>query len=221
MDKSKADRLESAGWRVGSVEEFLKLTPEESALVEIKLSLANRLRELRTAKNLVQSQLAASLGSSQSRVAKMEAGDPTVSIDLLLRALLLLGDTPRHVGATIAGQIRESPKTEYVGSTTAESRRVVSITSRERRFTPVARRSTSRSAASSASRVLRSRSTGKASKRAAGSALSQTRSRKTTGRKAGSAASKVLRDGRSSRASKAAAGSALSQRSRTGKGRKK
>src|SRR5581483_4278956 len=44
---------------------------------------------------LSQAVVAKRLGSSQSRVAKMEAGDPSVSLDLLLRALLALGAT-RH-----------------------------------------------------------------------------------------------------------------------------
>lgn len=72
---------------------------------------------------------------------------------------------------------------------------------------------TGKKAATSASKTLTSNSTGKSSKTASGSALSQTKApKKTTSTKAASAASKVLRDGRTSKTSKAAAGSALSQR---------
>lgn len=65
--------------------------------------------------------------------------------------------------------------------------------------------------ASKSSGVLSSPSTGRASKTAAGSSLSQVSPAKVTSAKAASAASKVLRDGRSGDASKSAAGSALAQ----------
>lgn len=41
MRADKRSRLEAKGWRVGTVEEFLGLTPEEAALVEIRLKLAD------------------------------------------------------------------------------------------------------------------------------------------------------------------------------------
>ena len=76
----------------------------------------------------------------------------------------------------------------------------------------MATKKTGPKAASAASKTLHSPDTGKASKTAAGSALTQSRSSKeVTSSKAASAASKVLRDGRTSAASKSAAGSALSQ----------
>lgn len=101
MDPAKKRRLEAKGWRVGTVAEFLKLTPDEAAYVEIKLALCTRLRAARTKAGLTQAELAERLGSSQSRVAKMEAGDRSVSIDLLLRSLLQLGVTPRQIAKVI------------------------------------------------------------------------------------------------------------------------
>src|ERR1043166_1311048 len=97
MDKRKQRRLAAAGGRGGTAGEFLGLAPEEAALVEMKLRLSGALRARRTALRLSQVALAKRLGSSQSRVAKMEAADRTVSIDLLLRGLLALGATPRDV----------------------------------------------------------------------------------------------------------------------------
>ena len=91
MKSTKRARLEARGWRVGSAAEFLELTPEEAAFVETKLALGQSVRERRTAQNVSQSVLAKRLKSSQSRVAKMEAADATVSIDSLLRALFALG----------------------------------------------------------------------------------------------------------------------------------
>jgi hypothetical protein len=79
-------------------------------------------------------------------------------------------------------------------------------------------KSTSPKAAKAASKVLKSPSTGAASKTAAGSALSQTGNKKQTSPKAATAASKTLRDGRTGVASKTAGGSALAQDSGTNSG---
>ncbi len=102
MRESKKKRLEHKGWKVGSADEFLDLTPEESAFLDLKLRLSESLRERRTRENLTQQQLAALIKSSQSRVAKMEAGDPTVSLDLLVKTLLALGATNRDLAKAIA-----------------------------------------------------------------------------------------------------------------------
>jgi DNA-binding XRE family transcriptional regulator len=104
MNKNKRERLRRAGWTVGSVTEFLGLTEAEAALVELKLTLSRRLKERRARSHLSQGQLAKLLGSSQSRVAKMEAGDPSVSIDLLIRSLLAIGTTRKELAAVIAHQ---------------------------------------------------------------------------------------------------------------------
>jgi len=79
MDAGKKKRLKEAGWNTGSVAEFLELTPEESALIEIKVRLTELVKKARARRNLSQMALAKRLGSSQSRVAKIEAGDPSVS----------------------------------------------------------------------------------------------------------------------------------------------
>ena len=102
MDPAKKRRLESAGWRVGDATDFLDLTPEEVAFVELKLALADHLRVLRSKRGLTQSQVAGMLSSSQSRVAKMEAADDSVSVDLLVRSLLALGASRQEVGEVIS-----------------------------------------------------------------------------------------------------------------------
>jgi DNA-binding XRE family transcriptional regulator len=104
MNKNKRERLRRADWTVGSVKEFLGLTEAEAALVELKLTLSRRLKERRVRSRLSQGQLAKLLGSSQSRVAKMEAGDPSVSFDLLIRSLLAIGTTRKELAAVIAHQ---------------------------------------------------------------------------------------------------------------------
>ncbi len=101
MNKNKRARLEARGWRVGNASEFLDLSAEEAALVETKLALSSSVRERRSRQGLSQADLAKRLRSSQSRVAKIEAADPTVSADLLLKALFALGATPRDVAAII------------------------------------------------------------------------------------------------------------------------
>jgi hypothetical protein len=97
MKKTKKARLEAQGWKIGSVSEFLNLSPEETAYVEMKLALSKTLQDRRRRKGLTQLQLARMLRSSQSRVAKMEAGDPSVSLDLLVRSLLVLGAPKKSV----------------------------------------------------------------------------------------------------------------------------
>ena len=101
MKKRKRARLEAQGWRFGSAADFLELTSEEAAFVETKIALSQSLRDRRTAQHLSQSALARRLNSSQSRVAKMEAADSTVSVDLLLRALFALGAKPKDVARAI------------------------------------------------------------------------------------------------------------------------
>jgi ribosome-binding protein aMBF1 (putative translation factor) len=101
MRKQKQKRLRAKGWKVGTVKEFLGLSDEESAYIELKIKLAAGLRQRRQQKGLSQLDLAAKLQSSQSRIAKMEAGDPSVSLDLLIRALIYLGTTERELSQII------------------------------------------------------------------------------------------------------------------------
>lgn len=93
MDAKKKKHLESAGWRVGSATDFLGLSEGEAAYIDLKLTLSEKVRQCRKRKKLTQTQLAQRLKSSQSRVAKIEAGDPSVSLDLLIRSLFTLGVT--------------------------------------------------------------------------------------------------------------------------------
>jgi DNA-binding XRE family transcriptional regulator len=102
MEKHQRRRLEGAGWRVGSTTDFLGLSDEEAALVEVKLGLANAVRKQRSRRRMTQEQLGRLLGSSQSRVAKMEAADPSVSIDLMVRSLLRMGTSRKEVASYIA-----------------------------------------------------------------------------------------------------------------------
>lgn len=102
MRETKKRRLEAKGWVVGTAAEFLGLSEEEALYVELKLKLADGLRERRQRQGLTQSDLARRLRSSQSRIAKMEAGDPSVSLDLLIRSLLALGTSIRDLAKLMA-----------------------------------------------------------------------------------------------------------------------
>ena len=101
MDASKRKRLEAKGWAVGDAAELLGLTAAEAAFVDLKAKLAVAFAERRSAR-FTQAQAAALMGSSQSRVAKIEAGDPTVALDLLVRGLLALGVDTAELGRLIA-----------------------------------------------------------------------------------------------------------------------
>jgi predicted XRE-type DNA-binding protein len=103
MDASKRQKIEAAGGRVVTVAEFLQLTPEEEAIVEIRLALSKSVKKMRQQEQLSQQKLAENINSSQSRVAKMEAADRSVSIDLLIKSLLALGATREDIATAIAG----------------------------------------------------------------------------------------------------------------------
>jgi ABC-type lipoprotein export system ATPase subunit len=102
VDPEKTATLETKGWQVGTVAEFLELTPEETILVNIKLALSKSLKERRQ-KTMTQRELAAKIGSSQPRTAKAETGDDSVSVELLIRAMLATGATTKEIGLVIAG----------------------------------------------------------------------------------------------------------------------
>jgi DNA-binding XRE family transcriptional regulator len=102
MDKKTEKRLREAGWNIGDTADFLELTPEETVFIEMKLALSRSLRQEREKQGVTQIALAKLIGSSQSRVAKMEAGDSSVTIDLLMRALLALGLTKKDLSRIVA-----------------------------------------------------------------------------------------------------------------------
>lgn len=93
MKSQKRKALEQAGYQVGDAEDFLELTLEERQLVDLRLALARQVRRLREARKMTQSQLASKLGSSQSRVAKIESATASVSLDLMMRGLFAVGGT--------------------------------------------------------------------------------------------------------------------------------
>jgi len=101
MLQSKRNALAKKGWKTGSTREFLKLSDEEFAFIELKLALGSALKQRRQKQNLTQTAFAKVIASSQSRVAKMEAGDPSVSLDLLVKSMLSLGATRRDVAKAI------------------------------------------------------------------------------------------------------------------------
>ena len=101
MDQKTSKKLEDKGWKVGTVSDFLELSPEEAILIEIKLALSHSLKERRQSL-MTQSDLAEKIHSSQPRVANAENGDASVSIELLIRAILATGASTKDIGQVIA-----------------------------------------------------------------------------------------------------------------------
>ena len=108
MNSAEKRRLQRAGWKVGSAEEFLGLSREEVELVEMKLALGLVLKRYRTRKRLTQAALATKLGSSQSRIAKLESGFQGVTLDLLFRALFAAGATTNDIARAIRHRNRRA-----------------------------------------------------------------------------------------------------------------
>ena len=102
MRDDKRKRLEAKGWKVGPTRDFFGLSPDEEAYVELRLRLAEGLKQRRLRRNLTQTEFAKVVRSSQSRVAKMETGDPTVSLDLLIRSLFALGASRKDLAKLIS-----------------------------------------------------------------------------------------------------------------------
>ena len=102
MKPSKKLKIEAAGWKVTSTAEFLGLSADEEAYIELKIALSEQLRKIRLKNNITQVELAQLVASSQSRVAKMEAGDASVTVDLLVKSLLALGATRKELATAIA-----------------------------------------------------------------------------------------------------------------------
>ena len=103
MDERRMAELEAKGFKVGTVQEFLDLTDEDMEILELRVALVKALRTLRQETlDLSQETFAELIGSSQSRVAKMEAGDSSVSLDLLLKTLVRGGVTREEIGQALA-----------------------------------------------------------------------------------------------------------------------
>jgi predicted XRE-type DNA-binding protein len=108
MNKKKRKLLESQGWKVAGAREFLELTDEELEYIEIKIALSQFVKEQRKRRRLTQERAARLMGSSQSRVAKMEAGDPSVSIDLYVKSIIALGGSREELSEAIKADILEA-----------------------------------------------------------------------------------------------------------------
>lgn len=102
MNSDKRNKLKMNGWHFGTAKEFLGLSEQEATIIELKLNLGENLKKLRVQQKLTQVELAKVLRSNQSRIAKMESGDPSVTIDLLVKSLLALGTTKQDIASIIS-----------------------------------------------------------------------------------------------------------------------
>ncbi|TGM78615.1 XRE family transcriptional regulator [Leptospira levettii] len=97
MEISKKAKLEKLGWKIGTTSEFLNLTPSEDQYIELKLALSKSVQKKRLEMKITQVKLADILKSSQSRIAKIESGDKSVSIDLIINSYFALGATIQDI----------------------------------------------------------------------------------------------------------------------------
>lgn len=101
MDPKKRKKLEGKGWTVGSAQDLLRLSDEEMQIVEMKAALIAAVRKCRERKDITQTDLTKQIGSSVSRISKLENGSPDISFELVLRALIALGVSKKKIGETI------------------------------------------------------------------------------------------------------------------------
>jgi DNA-binding XRE family transcriptional regulator len=102
MNRKKMLKLQKHGWKIGSASDFLGLSREEASFIDLKILLARYMKKKRREKHLTQNQLARAIHSSQSRVAKIEKNDPSVSLDLMVRSLFALGTSKSELARAIA-----------------------------------------------------------------------------------------------------------------------
>ena len=108
MDEQKRARLEAKGWKRTSVKEFLNLSDEEEQTIELRLALSKVFKEERKKRKMTQEAFAKAVGSSQSRVAKMEAGDSSVALDLLFKGLFSIGLNAKNLLETVVSELSEA-----------------------------------------------------------------------------------------------------------------
>ncbi|MBR0055761.1 MAG: XRE family transcriptional regulator [Kiritimatiellae bacterium] len=101
MDKAKLEKLKKAGMAVTGTAEWIGLSPEESAVVDMRIRLAREVERLRHVKGMTQKTLAEELGTRQPGVARMERKPASSTLDALVMALLKLGSTPRRIAALL------------------------------------------------------------------------------------------------------------------------
>lgn len=110
MSKKLETALKAAGWETGDAADFLGMTPERRALLDLRVALAKAIRERRTAQQLSQESFAAQFGTTQPRVSLIEAADSDVSLDQLARAFLMLGGTIRLASPKRDAGKKRAPK---------------------------------------------------------------------------------------------------------------
>lgn len=101
MNKKKAEWIEQQGFEITTVDDFLGLTPEESAFIEFKLRMARKAREMRKAKSLTQQQMAELTGTDQARISRLENGHDSVSLDMIFQSLFALGVDEKEIATAI------------------------------------------------------------------------------------------------------------------------
>lgn len=106
MEQKRKAKLEEKGFRVATTADFLGLSPEEETYIEIRLEISGLIKFQRKKRGWTQQQLASAIGSSQSRVAKMEAGEPSTSLDLMIKTLLRLGISKNQIGNLLIGKLK-------------------------------------------------------------------------------------------------------------------
>ena len=100
--KSISARMDAAGWKTVTIAEFLDLTPEDMAFIQVRRTFARAVRNRREVSGLSRTALAETLGLSETQIALMEGNASSISMDVMLRAFLAMGATQNDLAEALA-----------------------------------------------------------------------------------------------------------------------
>ena len=101
MKAKKKKALELAGYKMTDSVEWLELSPEEEAIVKIRVNFAMEIDRVCKERGITQQALAEKIGTRQSGVARMLNNPSKVTIDSLIKTLLVLGTPSKRIAALI------------------------------------------------------------------------------------------------------------------------
>lgn len=90
-----------------SIQELLGLSDADVLLIDLKIVLKAAVKKHRLKVGMTQKALAELIDSSQSRIAKLEGGDSSVSIDMMINCLFHMGVKELGLASIVCPEVEE------------------------------------------------------------------------------------------------------------------